>query len=333
MNTAAILLATVMALSFVLSNPVLYAHTFSENENALFLTMIDKIKAETQLVGHDFSNNTQQAQEHAKIAAALLAQNDPVVNTTWTSEISERNPRVATELLGSLNDLRTNIASGSSNSNSSSVQSKVTNIGNLLDEAVSVRISKDIINNPRTQALVLANLGNEIYNNYGIAVGLPSNTIASMGGMNMSAMNMGGGKTSSSMNMNSSSSSSGTSGMGMTASKAPSINMSKNSSNAMSGMSSMSGPAVMNQSNPLIKNVTAYETAKSLAAIAQQVFSKDLKPIAPANTTSSTANIEKYVDQLKNAVNNKASFMSIMDLVHIKLHPTMIAAYNLTTGR
>jgi hypothetical protein len=325
MNIAAILLATVMALSFVLSNPVLYAHTFSENENALFLTMIDKIKAETQLVGHDFSNNTQQAQEHAKIAAALLAQNDPVVNTTWTSEISERNPRVATELLGSLNDLGTTIASGSSNSNSSSVQSKVTNIGNLLDEAVSVRISKDIINNPKTQALVLANLGNEIYNNYGIAVGLPSNTIASMG-----EMNMGGGKTSSS---NSSSSNSGMSGMSMTASKAPSINMSENSSNGMSGMSSMSRPAVMNQSNPQIKNVTAYETAKSLAAIAQQVFSKDLKPIVPANTTSSTANIEKYVDQLNNAVNNKASFMNIMDLVHIKLHPTMISAYNLTTGR
>ena len=89
----AILLATLTILSFVLfSNPVLYAHTFSENENALFLTMINKIKAETQLVARDFSNNTQQAQEHAKAAEGLLTQNDPVVNTTWTSEISERNP-------------------------------------------------------------------------------------------------------------------------------------------------------------------------------------------------------------------------------------------------
>ncbi|MFZ0221523.1 MAG: hypothetical protein WAM42_07495, partial [Candidatus Nitrosopolaris sp.] len=44
-------LAIVTILSMVLfSNPVLYAHTFSENENALFLTLIDKIKAETQLV-------------------------------------------------------------------------------------------------------------------------------------------------------------------------------------------------------------------------------------------------------------------------------------------
>ena len=61
-----------------------------------------------------------------------------------------------------LNDLKTTTASSPSNSNSSTVQSKVTNIGNLLDEAVSVRISKDLLDSPKTQALVLANLGNEI---------------------------------------------------------------------------------------------------------------------------------------------------------------------------
>ena len=179
MQIVACSLTMVIVLSFLLSsNPALLAHTFSENENALFLTMINKIKAETQLVAHDFSNNTKQAQDHAKIAQRLFTQKDPVVNTTWTSEISERNPRVTTDLLHSLNDLKTTIAS---NSNSSSVQSKVTNIGNLLDEAVSVRISKDLIDNPKTQALVLANLGNEIYNNYGNALGLPPSTVANMG--------------------------------------------------------------------------------------------------------------------------------------------------------
>jgi hypothetical protein len=313
MRIVALPLAMTMGVSILLfSNPVLYAHTFSEDENALFLTMIDKIKAETQLVGHDFSNNTRQAQEHAKIAATLLTQNDPVVNTTWTSEISERNPRVATDLLGSLNDLRTS-SSSNSNSNSSSVQSKVTNIGNLLDEAVSVRISKDVLENPKTHALVLANLGNEIYNNYGDALGLPLSTIASMGGMNMGGMNMGG--------MNA-----------MGGGKGASMNMNADSGSGMSGMKSMSGPAAMNQNNPQIKNITAYETAQSLATVAQQTFMKDLKPIALANATSSTVNIEKYVDQLKNAVNNKTSFMNIMELVHVKLHPTMITAYNLTTG-
>ena len=76
----------------------------------------------------------------------------------------------------------------------------MSNIGNLLDEAVSVRISNDLVDNPKTQALVIANLGNEIYNNYGNALGLPSITIASMGGMSMPGMNMA--SKGSSMNVN-----------------------------------------------------------------------------------------------------------------------------------
>jgi hypothetical protein len=192
MHIIALIFSLVLAISFVLfsNQQLLLAHTFSENENALFLTLIDKIKAETQLVGRDSSNNAQQAQAHANGAASLLTQNDPVVNTTWTKEISERNPRVSIDLMNSLNDLKNTASSSPSSVSSSSVQSKVANIANLLDEAVSVRIDKALLNNPKTQALVIANLGNEIYNNYGNALGLSPTTIASMGGMKMSGMNM-----------------------------------------------------------------------------------------------------------------------------------------------
>jgi hypothetical protein len=338
-------LSIVIVLSFLLfPNPVLLAHTFSENENALFLTLINKIKAETQLVAHDFSNNTEQAQDHANAAEELFSQRDPVVNTTWATEITERNPRVTVDLLHSLNDLKATIASPSSNSNSSSVQSKVTNIGNLLDEAVSVRISKDLLDTPKTQALVLANFGNEIYNNYGAALGLPPSTVANMGGMSMAGMSMP--SKGSSMNMNTSSGS-GMSGMSMP-SKGSSMNMNTSSGSGMSGMSmpskgssmnmntssgsGMSGIALtnaMNQSPATIKNLTAYQTTESLAAVAQQLFEKNLKPIAPANATNYNGNIANYLDQLKNAVNNKSSFMNVMELVHGQLHPTLITAYNL----
>jgi hypothetical protein len=276
MQIIAVPLSILIVLSFLIfSNPVLLAHTFSENENALFLTMINKIKGETQLVTHDYSNNTKQAQDHVNAALALFTQKDPVVNTTWTSEISERNPRVTTDLLHSLNDLKTSLAS---NSNPSSVQSKVTNIGNLLDEAVSVRISKDLMNNPRTQALVLANLGNEIYSNYGSALGLPSSTVANMAGMSMSGMSM--------------------------PSKDASMNINMNSGNGMSEMNAMTEPNTMNQSPATIKNLTAYQTAQSLAAVAQQVFDNNLKPIAPTNATNSNSDIANYLNQLKDAVNN-----------------------------
>ncbi|MGC2570711.1 MAG: hypothetical protein WA364_04295 [Candidatus Nitrosopolaris sp.] len=284
MRIVAVPLGIVITLSFLIfSNPVLLAHTFSENENALFLTMINKIKAETQLAAYNFSNNTKQTQYHANAAEALFTQNDPVVNTTWTSEISERNPRITTDLVHSLNDLKTTATSSSYNS--STVQSKVTNIVNLLDEAVSVRIGKDLLDNPKTQALVLANLANEIYNSYGNALGLPSNMVANMAGMSMSSK----------------------------------------------GSSSGNGSAMnaMNQSPATIKNLTAYQTAESLAAVAQQVFDKNLKPIATANATNSNSNVANYLNQLKNAINNKSSFMNLMELIHVKLHPTLISAYNL----
>jgi hypothetical protein len=177
----------------------------------------------------------------------------------------------------------------------------VTNIGNLLDEAVSVRISKNLIDNPKTQALVLANLGNDIYNNYGATLGLSPSTVASMGGISMLGMNI--------------------------PSKGP-MNMSTSSGNGMSGMNTVSEPIAMNQSPATIKNLTAYQTAESLAAIAQQVLD-NLKRIAPANATNSNTDIANYLAQLRNAINNKSPFMNVMELIHIRLHPTLISAYNL----
>ena len=321
-------LGSVTALSFallLLSNPAIMAHTFSENENALFLTMINKIKAETQLVAQDATNNTQQAHLHAKAALGILTQDDPVVNTTWTSEISELNPRVTADLLKSLNDLRNSVGSATSNSNSNLIQPKVANIDNLLDEAATVRISSNLLNNPKTQALVLANLGNEIYNNYGKAFGIPQSTIASMGGMKMTGMSMNTAA-------NSSGGSGSMSGMNMGSNKS-SMNMGTGSSSgSMSGMNSMSGQAAMNQNNSSIKNMTAYQTAQALSSIAQQAFNKNFKPVAPSNATSSTTNIGKYINELKNAVNNKASFTTVMEAVHVKLHPTLISTFKLTTG-
>jgi hypothetical protein len=94
-------------------------------------------------------------------------------------------------------------------------------------------------------------------------------------------------------------------------------------------MNATSQPSAMNQSPASIKNLTAYQTAQSIATVAQQVFDKNLRPIAPANATNANSNIANYLDQLKNTVNNKSSFMNLMELVHVKLHPTLISAYNL----
>ena len=84
-----------------------------------------------------------------------------------------------------------------------------------------------------------------------------------------------------------------------------------------------------NNNNAIIKNITEYQTAQSLAAKAQDILNKNLKPIAPPNAASANAQIEKDLNQLKTAIDNKAPFMDIMKIVHVQMHPLMITTYNL----
>lgn len=90
-----------------LHNRAAYAHTFSQNEDTLFLTMIHQIRSQAQLVQSNFPTNLKLAQQHARVAISLLNQNDPVAsNTSWAKEIAERNPRIAAELTSALNGLK-----------------------------------------------------------------------------------------------------------------------------------------------------------------------------------------------------------------------------------
>jgi hypothetical protein len=73
-------------------------------------------------------------------------------------------------------------------------------------------------------------LGNEIYNKYGAALGLPPSTVANMGGMSMPGMNI--------------------------PSKGSSMNMNTSSGKGMSGMNAVSESSAMNQSPAAIKNLT-----------------------------------------------------------------------------
>jgi hypothetical protein len=302
-----------------ISNHSVYAHTFSQNENTLFLTMVHQIEAQVQLAENNFPANAKLAEQHANIATSLLNQNDPIVNdTSWAKEIGERNPRVAAELTSSLNSLRTAINTQSKpastivsiDNSSNDIKTKVSRISDLLAEAISSRISKEVLNNSTTQALVLSRLANLIYFSYGRALGESPATISNMAGMAMP----GKGATSMNMNMN----------MNMN------NNMKTNDNATMN--SKMAAPAMRtsgNNNNAITKNITEYQTAQSLAAKAQEVFNKNLKPIALSNTASANAQIEKDLNQLKTAIDNKGPFMDIMKIVHVQIHPILITTYNL----
>jgi hypothetical protein len=161
------------------NNHIAYAHTFSENENALFLTQVKQIEAQVSLAQTNIHSNPKLAEQYTDNAINLLNENDPVVNLTWASQISERNSRVANELTSALNSLKS--AANSAND----VKPQVDRINGLLGEAVSSRVPKETLNNSTTQALVLANLANEAYFSYGRALGESQSAMSNIAGMAM----------------------------------------------------------------------------------------------------------------------------------------------------
>jgi hypothetical protein len=296
------------ATTTLLSNHIVYAHTFSENENALFLTLVKLIEAQALLAQNNFPSNPNLAQQNANNAISLLYQNDPVVNLTWASQISERNSRVAAQLAAALNSLKNATTTSTADvSSANDIKTNVDRINGLLAEAMSSRVPKETLTNATTRALVLANLANEVYFSYGRALGQSQSAMTSMAGMAMSV-----NEASSSPSMNTSS-----------------INMNNTGNNTGISPSVAMSSGSSGSNNNAIKNMTEYQTAQALAGIAKEVFNKDLKPIAPSTLKDANMEIENDLNQLKVAVDNKVPFTNILKIVHIQLHPTLITAYHL----
>lgn len=109
-----------------------YAHSFSGDESASFLTLIEATKVQLQLAQSDFGYNMQEAQEHAEHAAEGIDEDT-------IKEISEKNERLSRDLPAALEDLNESL----SNSTRPEIDSKIQNINDLLAETVTVRIEQE----------------------------------------------------------------------------------------------------------------------------------------------------------------------------------------------
>jgi hypothetical protein len=262
-------------------------------------------------------NNIKFVQAHAMEAIALLNQKDSASNFTWNQEIAERNQRIARDLTRGLNDLislnqPTPTASNGSkplNGNTLDIQDKMNNLNGLLEEAVSARVQKSVVNNSTNQALVLANMGNRIFYSYGSAIGFPQAKLANMvATMNMSAMSDG--------NMN-----------------IPRKSMVQNS-NSMNNMNSNSGKMPMISNIVNIQNKSQYQNAQAYVKQAQEIVAKYLKSPVVSAARNTNADIQsqlnKILPQLEMTIDNKGSFNTVMNLVHMQLHPTLISNYGIS---
>jgi len=303
-----------MTLVMIAAFPSTYGHTFSQNENSLFLTRVAQAHSQLNLIenlvlngtstttatnNNSNNNNAKSVQAHVMQTIALLNEKDPVNNFTWSQEIAEKNQLVAKDLARELNDLKISLSQDtpttainnkpSLSNNSSVIQDKIDKLGGLLDEAISARVNKDAVNNSTNQALVLANIGNEIFYSYGQALGFPYPKLANM----VATMKLN-------------------------------VNSNNNSNNNKI-------PAMANKVN--IANESQYQNAKAYVKQAQEIVSKYLK--SPASNNKNAApdiqlQLNKVISQLKMTIDNKGSFSTVMHLIHIQLHPRLIANYKIT---
>lgn len=134
-----------------------FAHNFSPDESAHFLTIVDKIKVESELAANNTGNNNSSAQLHAN--NALLN-----YDSHTKDELGERNERIANELDDTLNQLLEE-----SQTDQSQLTDTAETIAAILDEAISARIDVEQVNNSTIQALVLASIVDTALQNYGDA--------------------------------------------------------------------------------------------------------------------------------------------------------------------
>lgn len=265
-----------------------YAHTFSGDESAAFLLLVESIKVELDLVQSNFASNATLAEEHAEHAHHALDEHT-------IEEIEERNERLGTDLPAALEDLHDSLA----NSTEQEVQTKIQNINDLLDETVTVRVDHDQMTNSTVQALVFANMLTSIsfqgHGHYEIALGI--------GGEHAHEEEH---EEHDEDDEHSSS---------------EDEHEEMSSSNETGSHNMTEGPAE-------IVDMAHYQTAQAFAVRAQELW-PELKIEAPPTAAQAIIEIDSALPDLVEAINDKATNGDVQVIIHGRIHPNLITAFDL----
>jgi hypothetical protein len=171
-NSATIVLLVIGLIASAMIFPykqMVYAHTFTGDESASFMSVIKILQAEANLVQSNLASNATLAQDHAKSVV-------DVVNGNHTfgilpDEVSENNKRVAVDVIHAANALQTAVKSKPTPT-LTDLRPKVDNLNATLQEAVAVRLPKDAAGNSTINGLAVKDLVNETLRQYGYAFGV-----------------------------------------------------------------------------------------------------------------------------------------------------------------
>ena len=191
MRTPTVLLFLIIITTF--STIQIYAHTFSTNESVIFLALVDKLKTQAQLIEQFLlENDYDSAINHVQLLKQLY-------NNDTNKEVQEENKRVANEISLSIKKFS---MIDPKNITKAQLDKIVLDFESILDEAITVRIADDILNNSTTQALRLSTLVNDVdinyansfnvlpYNISSLSIGNTSSNHQPPQFMNLSAVNM-----------------------------------------------------------------------------------------------------------------------------------------------
>lgn len=272
-----------LIITISISNNQIYAHTFSTNDSVVFLALVDKLKTQAQLTEQFFlENDYDSTLKHAQILKQLY-------NNDTNKEIQEKNERIANEIssfikIFSLID--------PNNITQTQIAKTVLDFEAVLDEAISVRISEDILNNSTTQALRLATLVNDVDINYANSFNVQP--------YNISAMNMD----------NTSSTHQQPQSMNMSA-----MNMDKHDQN----------PTIVSKE---IQNDTAYSTALGLSYTISDLF-KEIKSEYETNEPDKVNQLSEGITNLVTIIEMKKPYTEVVKVIHGVIQPSLQELYDL----
>ncbi len=272
-----------LIITISISNNQIYAHTFSTNDSVVFLALVDKLKTQAQLTEQFFlENDYDSTLKHAQILKQLY-------NNDTNKEIQEKNERIANEISSFI---KTFSLIDPNNITKTQIAKTVLDFEAVLDEAISVRISEDILNNSTTQALILATLVNDVDINYANSFNVQP--------YNISAMNMD----------NTSSTHQQPQSMNMSA-----MNLDKHDQN----------PTIVSKE---IQNDTAYSTALGLSYTISDLF-KGIKSEYETNEPDKVNQLSEGITNLVTIIEMKKPYTEVVKVIHGVIHPSLQELYDL----
>ena len=272
-----------LIITISISNNQIYAHTFSTNDSVVFLALVDKLKTQAQLTEQFFlENDYDSTLKHAQILKQLY-------NNDTNKEIQEKNERIANEISSFI---KTFSLTDPNNITKTQIAKTVLDFEAVLDEAISVRISEDILNNSTTQALRLATLVNDVDINYANSFNVQP--------YNISAMNMD----------NTSSTHQQPQSMNMSA-----MNLDKHDQN----------PTIISKE---IQNDTAYSTALGLSYTISDLF-KEIKSEYETNEPDKVNQLSEGITNLVTIIEMKKPYTEVVKVIHGVIQPSLQELYDL----